>query len=313
MTYFAGLTEWVAVHLGLDAEMQGRIVASGLIILCVWLINWIVLRVVARRFAEYSRAIYEVRRTSHYIAVAIALLLLARVWLNQFLSIATFLGLFSAGLVIALKDLLVDLAGWLFIIWRRPFGVGDRIEIDGRRGDVVDQRIFQFTLFEIGNWVDADQPTGRLVHVPNGKVFSDSVANYTRSFPFIWDEIPVLITFESDWETAKSLLTEIVKRHGEAMTQVAEDSMKVTSRRFLIPSGSFQPAVYTTVEDSGILLTLRYLCDPRGRRGSAEAIWEDILRTFAGYSNIDFAYPTQRLYNNAREGKPATRPDALYQ
>ena len=75
---------------------------------------------------------------------------------------STFLGLLSAGVAIALKDPLVNLAGWGFIVWRKPFGIGDRIQLGDSRGDVIDQRIFMFTLMEIGNWVDAERSTGRV-------------------------------------------------------------------------------------------------------------------------------------------------------
>ena len=92
------------------------------------------------------------------------------------------------------------MAGWLFIVGKRPFTVGDRIEVDGSAGDVIDVSLFQFTMLEIGNWVDADQSTGRIIHVPNRFAFNKSLANFTQSFGFIWNEANVLITFESDWE-----------------------------------------------------------------------------------------------------------------
>jgi small-conductance mechanosensitive channel len=125
--------------------------------------------------------------------------LLAWIWVEELLSLSTFLGLVSAGLAIALREPLINLMGWAFIVWRRPFEMGDRIEIGGQAGDVIDMRVFQFTLLEIGNWVDADQSTGRAIHVPNGKVFSESLANYSKGLAYIWNEIPVRVTFESDW------------------------------------------------------------------------------------------------------------------
>lgn len=72
------------------------------------------------------------------------------------------------------------------------------------------------------------------------------------------------------------------------------------------------PVVYTTVKDSGVMLTIHYLCDPRKRRGSEQEIWENVLDAFAEHDNIDFAYPTQRFYSNQKEGKPGTRPEGVY-
>lgn len=99
-------------------------------------------------------------------------------------------------MAIALADVLKNMAGWMYIPSRRPFRVGDRIEIEGTRGDVVDIRLFCFSLMEIGNWVDAEQSTGRLVHVPNGSVFINQVANYTEGFQYIWHEMPVRTFFQ---------------------------------------------------------------------------------------------------------------------
>jgi small-conductance mechanosensitive channel len=185
--------------------------------------------------------------------------------------------------------------------------VGDRIEIGEHRGDVIDMRLFQFTLVETGNWVDADQSTGRIIHVPNGWVFRRSVANYTAGFNFIWNELPITITFESDWELAKSILTEIADRHSILKGEVAQEQIRRAARKYMIYFQHLTPIVWTTVADVGVTLTIRYICEPRRRRSSETAMWEDILRAFAGADNIDFAYPTTRFYNNVTEGKPDAR------
>ena len=227
-----------------------------------------------------------------------------KIWFHGLGSISTVIGLMTAGVAIALKDALVSLAGWGFIVWRQPFSVGDRIQVGEVCGDVIDQRIFQFTLMEVGNWVHADQSTGRILHVPNGRVFTDVLANYSKGFQYIWDEIGVLITFESDWQQAKLILRDIVARHAEHLTAEAERRVREASMKFMIFYAKLTPIVYTSVEDSGVLLTLRYLTEPQQRRGRMERIWEDILREFAEHDNIDFAYPTQRFYVNGYEGKP---------
>lgn len=140
----------------------------------------------------------------------------------------------SAGLAVALKDPIADIVGWAFILWRRPFEVGDRIQIGDQAGDVIDQRIFQFTLMEIGNWVDAEQSTGRILHLPNGLIFTDVLANYTKGSRFIWNEIPVLVTFESDWEKAKQLLKDIANEQDQKLDQDAEASFRAATRHYLI-------------------------------------------------------------------------------
>ncbi len=301
---------WLQQTFGLSPAMQQRLFASLLAIVTVWLRCRIVL-VLALRHIDDAAARYRIRKTSMYAAVPMGILLVGRIWFEGLQSIATFFGLLSAGLAIALKDLIVNLAGWAFILSRRPFNVGDRIQIGDSAGDVIDIRIFQFTLMEIGNWVHAEQSTGRILHVPNGKVLSDVLANYSRGFQYIWNEVPVLITFESDWRKAKNILLDIAQRQSEKTSAEAKKRVEEASRKFLISYNKLTPTVYTSVVDNGVLLTIRYLCFPRSRRNSTEEIWEDILTAFADDDGIEFAYPTQRLYYNVTEGKPGVRSDPV--
>jgi small-conductance mechanosensitive channel len=283
--------------------LQSKILQSLIAILVLRILHLILVGLIVPRIQDlYIR--YRIRKTAGYILVIIGLLIVGRIWVRGFQAMVTYLGLLSAGVAIALRDPLVNLAAWLFIIWRRPFEVGDRIQIGPNAGDVIDMRIFQFTLMEIGNWVGADQSTGRIIHIPNGKVFSEPLANYSKGFQYIWNEIAVLITFESNWRKAKDILSEIGSKHAEELSESAEEKVRRAARRFMIFYTKLTPTVYTSVKDSGVLLTVRYLCEPRRRRGSEEAIWEDILTEFARHEDIDFAYPTRRYYDNLLEGPP---------
>ena len=177
----------------------------------------------------------------------------------------------------------------------------------------IDLRLFQFSVIEVGNWVDADQSTGRIIHIPNGFVFTEPQASYTAGFQYIWHEIPVLLTFESNWKKAKKILSDIVNHHGVMLSNEAEKQIKEAAKKFLIFYSKLTPIVYTNVKDSGVLLTMRYMCDPRERRSIQEKIWEDVLNKFSECDDIDFAYPTQRFYNNVSEGKVGARTDSSNQ
>jgi small-conductance mechanosensitive channel len=275
-------------------------------------LRFIALRTAERRIHD-TKALYQWRKTITYVTAILAFLVVGSIWFQGFASLSTFLGLLSAGLAVALQDPIVNLAGWLFIIVRRPFVVGDRIQIGEHLGDVIDVRIFQFSLMEVGNWVDADQSTGRVIHIPNGKVFRETQANYSTGFQYIWNEIPVLVTFESNWKKAKEILAEIAQRHAAHLSKAAETKLREAAKKFMILYTHLTPVVYTKVADSGVLMTIRYLCEPRKRRGTEQEIWEDILVEFAQHDDIDFAYPTQRYYHNVTEGKTGARaslPDA---
>jgi small-conductance mechanosensitive channel len=253
-----------------------------------------------------DRQQFLIAKNIRYIFGFIVFFLIGRLWLEGFQSLATYLGLLSAGLAIALKDIVADFAAWLFLLWRRPFNIGDRIEIGPNKGDVIDKRVFKFTIVEIGNWVDGEQSTGRVIHIPNHRVFLDPIANYTTGFEFIWNELTVNLTFDSNWKKAKQLLQEIANRHATAITPEAERQIRETKQEYMITYKYLTPTVYTSVGPNGIKLTVRYLTHPRARRGSAQMIWEDILTTLAIHDDIRIAYQTVRIVDQATPQKPTS-------
>ncbi len=234
----------------------------------------------------------------------IAAILIGGVWLYGVSNVATFLGLLSAGLAVALREPLVNLVGWLFILVRHPLSLGDRVEIDAIKGDVIDLGPFFFSVLEVENWVTAEQSTGRVIHIPNVKVFTTPIANYTQLFPYIWDELPVMITFESNWQKAKAILARILEEQAVRFTGPEEKELRETATRYFIKLGKLTPTVYTSVADSGVLLTMRFLTPVRQRRSREELLWEAVLQAFAQEDDIDLAYNTQRVFFNPREGKP---------
>ncbi|MEQ8523921.1 mechanosensitive ion channel domain-containing protein [Gracilimonas sp.] len=302
-------TDQIAEFIASSPSLTVQIVETVAIILILWVIRLITVRVIQRN-VENKKSVYKWRKNITYIAFFIGLLIVGQIWFDALGSLGTFLGLLSAGIAIALKDPVTDIAAWMFLIWRKPFDIGDRIQVGSSKGDVIDIRVFKFTILEIGNWVDADQSTGRVIHIPNHKVFTEDLANYTSDFEFIWNEMGVLVTFESDWKKAKKILEEVVDENMQEFVEQAREEVKKAEKSYLIQYRYLTPIVYTSVKDSGINLSIRYLSDPRKRRGISQAIWESVLDRFAEHDDIDFAYPTIRYYDNSTEGKPGTTPDS---
>ena len=278
------------------SSIQVKFIATFAAILIFIILRKIILKIVFRNTSD-ALIRYRWQKTTSYIIYAVALIVIGRIWFKGIQSIATYLGLLSAGIAIALKDPLTNIVGWFFILSRTPFAVGDRVQIGVHSGDVIDINFFKFTLMEIGHWGEGEQSSGRIIHIPNGKVFTETLANYGKGFKYIWNEIPVLVTFESDWKEAKAILSKISIKHAEHVSKAAARKFKETSKLFMMYKPDFNPQVYTKVEDSGILLTIRYLCNPRKRRITSQMIWEDVLDSFSEKENIDFAYPTTRFYN----------------
>jgi small-conductance mechanosensitive channel len=285
--------------LGMMPDTQIKVLKSLFVLLFFLLVRSAVIRVILRNVTDVRQRYSWTRGISSAIAVLIVIFL-GTIWFAGLTRIATFAGILAAGLAVALHDTIANIAGFLFIILRRPFEVGDRIEIEGVAGDVIDIRLFQFSLLEIGNWVDADQSTGRIVQVPNGKVLSAATASFNKGFEYIWHEIPVLITFESDWKKAKRILHDIVDDERFVVAEEVERQVQRAASRYLIYAGTLTPIVYTTVRDSGVLLTVRYMTKPKTRRSTEQQIWEQILDRFAENDDIALAYPTIRYYDQAQ-------------
>ncbi len=288
---------WLRLQMGslTGEDVLGRLVWSLLILVSVLILRRLVLRYIDLRLKLGSSARYRWRKVSGWGTVALLLALIGPLWLDGAGQMLTYLGLLSAGIAVALRDPIANLFGWLFIIVRSPFELGDRIEIDSVKGDVIDQRVFEFTVMEVGNWVDSEQSTGRLVHIPNAKVFQSALANYSQGSDFLWHEVEVIVTFESNWQKAKDLLQDIADRMAKHLAPLAESQMRQASSRFFLAVGTLTPEVYTRLRGEGVGLTVRFLTPVRRRRTGEEELVEAMLEAFEDEPDIQLAYPTQRV------------------
>lgn len=239
---------------------------------------------------------HRARKHANLIGSIIFLILLVPLWAGTSHEWTTILSVIGAGVALALHDVLLNLAGWAYIAIRRPFKTGDRIEIDGVKGDVIDIRYFVSTLLEVGNWVDAEQSTGRVVDVPHGHIFRKPMYNYTKGFEYIWNEYSVLITFESQWEKLKAFLTQCGDEESHEIQTHVKTKIDRMANKYLIYYHQLTPIVYTRILDSGIQLTLRYLTDAKLRRSGENNISQKVLHFVNEAKDIDFAYPTIRYY-----------------
>lgn len=281
-----------------------NLVLSTLVLVIIFTLRYLVLRAVVPRLAD-TEVVYRARKLSFYVAVGLLLFFLGWIWTRQLANVGSFIGLLSAGIAIALSDVLKNVAGWVLIVFRRPFKVGDRIEVGPDAGDVIDIGVFRFTLMEIRNWVEADQTTGRILHIPNATVFSEPLANYNEGFPYIWVEVPVTVTFESDWQHAQDMVARIIQLHTLDPDQVAAGSHD----RYVSLHRNLASAVYVDVIDHGVTVTGRLLVPPRSRRLVTSKIWQDLLRAINAAPGVELAYPTTRFFRADLEGTAHDNPD----
>lgn len=244
---------------------------------------------------------HQYRKRASYTATLVYFILLIPIWAGSTQQWATVLSVMGAGVALALHEVLLNMAGWVYIVIRRPYRTGDRIELGNVRGDVIDIQLFQTTLLEIGNWVDGDQSTGRVVQLPHGQIFRNPLYNYTKGFEYLWNEISILVTFESDWERAKEILLKCGEEESREIQENVQKKIDRMAREYLIYYRKFTPIVYTKIVESGVKLTLRYLTDTKKRRVGEDTVSQKVLKAINALPEIEFAYPTYRIYRRGEE------------
>jgi len=273
---------------GLDKTMALRLVMTALVLLLIWFSRALALRWIKHKPDTTPGRFFSWKKTTFYIAFGLTVLVIMQLWTESLQLFFTFLGLVAAALVITLKEPFMSLAGALFILWRKPFGVGDRIEIDGRKGDVIDISFFRFLMVEVGNWVKGDQSTGGILHLPNLLVFTKPLVNYSQGMHYVWNELMLHLTLDSDWEKAKAVLQQIALQELSEIAAEAKLELAKASEEYLIVYKNLTPIVYVKVWEKSIDLTLRYLCAPRQRRATESKLWELILKQFQQDPTVKF-------------------------
>jgi len=278
------LQEWLEHEI-----IQQLLIAIAIVVVITVLVS--VIRRVITRYIDEPERLYRASKLVGRTGGLLAAILVLGVFFNSTKDLLTVLTVVGAGLAIAMRETLLSFFGWIYIAFRAPYSTGDRIEINGVQGDVIDIRVLQTILMEIGGWVDADQSTGRVVSVPNGSVFLGPVYNYTRGFHFIWNELPITVTFRSDWEAAREIILSFAEESAAIVEQQARAEIHKMSREFLVYYNILTPFVYVKIVENGVRLTLRYLCEVRKRRGTEHALTISILAAFREHGGIELAYP----------------------
>ena len=271
----------------------------------IWSVIWLVaiiviIKVIDRilyKTIKDNGMYHQAKKTTNYSLSILLMIVLIFIWMESTNNLATYVGLLSAGVAISLKELFSNMAGWVFIIAKKSFKVGDRILIGDQKGDVIDIRVFQFSLMEVSSSEDGEQSTGRIIDVPNYFILTYPLVNYTKGFEYIWHEIKVLLTFESDWQGAKTLLEGIINSKKFHEVTEVDSQIRNAAKRYRIHYNTLTPIVYTDVKESGVQLTLRYICAPKQKRTTVNIIWEEVLQMIDENPTIDLAYPTKRVIN----------------
>ncbi len=226
------------------------------------------------------------------VAAGIAIIIL---WARLFHNRGTFFGLIGAGVAVALREPLLSILSRLAIFAGHIYTAGDRIEVEKMRGDVIDIGFFYTRLLEIGNWLGGDQVTGRIVQISNAQVFGKPVFNYTRNFAYIWDEVCLPITYDSNMQEATRILTDVGSEYTKDFLQGAQQEMEHMQRYFLVPKFELDPQVYVKITSNWLQLTMRYIVEPKKRRAASSFIYTEVFNRVHQRDDIQIASETMDL------------------
>jgi len=241
---------------------------------------------------KVSNTRYSLKRTFSALSLVTYALTFLAIWIAETQYILLSLGLIGAAIAFALQDIFKNFAGGIMIFLHGIYQVGDRIEFHQKFGDVIDIGILYTILMETREWVSGDQVTGRLTVVPNGGVLTGVVHNYTRDFNFIWDELTIPITYDSDWMLAKSLILEIVKKETDEAVKKAETVLKGLEGEYYFTKRAIEPSVFLTLTDNWISFGIRYVTEVTNRRILHDKLSRAILEEIGKSEKITIASTT---------------------
>lgn len=277
--------------LGLTPENGRKLLISLVLLVAAPALGWALtkaLGAVTSRFAS--------RRISFWLRQAVSLLLgaavlvgLVSVWFDNSGRLTTVVGLITAGVAVAMQRVVTSVAGYFLILRGKLFNVGDRIVIGGVRGDVAAVGMLQTTIMEMGEepqeqpdspavWVGSRQYTGRLVAVPNAVIFDEPVYNYSRDFPFIFEEMRLPVSYKDDWARAEQILLQAAARHTLQIKALEQAAIEELQRRYFLGAERPGPRVYWKITDNWLEMTVRFVVRDHGVREVKDAMSREILQ-----------------------------------
>lgn len=280
-----------------DIPSIANIIQSLILIGIAVAVHQILVRRLIMRSAAKSKTHYGLRKAvSAFIILSGGLALIA-IWIRETQLLIVGYGVLAAGLAIAFQDIFKNIAGTLVLLLTRPYTIGDRIEVDGVYGDVIDIGSLQTALLEIRSWVDGDQASGRIVVIPNLYVITRSIFNYTMDHDFLWDEVTISLTYDSNWKDMKRACMELLKRETKDVIKQADRRLSKLQRRYFIEERVADPNVYVSFTDNYIQFKLRYVVHTKERRAMKSRVMEGLLVLFEEHDDVYFGGSTLTVTN----------------
>jgi small-conductance mechanosensitive channel len=228
---------------------------------------------------------FKWKKNSYYFTTVISIIMVFIIWLPHLRTFFTIFSIIGTGLVVVLKEVFLNIAGWFYLLLRRPFEIGNRISINHFSGDVIEIRLLEFSMIEISNIPEGGQSTGRILRVPNSMLFTNPLLNASKDFSLCWNEIRVNLTLNSNWEKAARLLEKLANENLEKIYK-SDSRLQSAEKKYSIKYNKIGPKVYVNYSDEKINLTLRHLSEPKKMRDINDLLWRSILETFKKQKDI---------------------------
>jgi len=261
-----------------------------------------------RRFQQ-ADARYRVRKVVVFLGYGVGLLFLVAVFGDRLGRISLVLGVAGAGIVVSLQDVVASVGGWFAIGGSKLYSVGDRIRIGDTKGDVIDISILRTTVLETGNWVSGDLHNGRLARIPNSLVLKGPVFNYTQGFRFVWDEIKVTLTVQSDHRFARAMLLNIAQETVAGFMEDAQHTWRGIKDDYRIENPGLEPIVTLTVNGGSLEFTVSYIVDYAERTVMKDQLFTKIADEIANsQGRLEWAFSSASSSTASQESSLAASP-----
>ncbi len=292
MNIIQDISQYLGKTFGFYSEYVELFILTTLIFIVFGILKAIVRALYSRADVSNKKKYFRNRMLKIALNI-ISIILVVLLWGHRISGMVTIISFLSAGIAIAVKEIIFDFFAGIYINMKKIFELEDRVEINGIKGDVVNIRSLGFEVLEVGDRVHAEQSTGRIIHIPNSFVFLYPLKNYTKAFKYIWDEITVKVPLDADIEKTKEVLYDIVNSNEilESIPKKMEDAVADVTVEYRIYYNYLDPIIYTEIVDSHVELYIRYIVHPKKSRIVEDEIYLKILEEYRN-GNIQLYRPT---------------------
>jgi small-conductance mechanosensitive channel len=220
---------------------------------------------------------YRVRKFVVFAGYIVGIVFITLLFADRLGRVSFALGVAGAGLVVSLQDVITSFAGWVAIGYLNLYKPGDRIQIGETTGDVIDISIMRTEIVETGNWVSNDLYNGRVVRIPNSAALKGPIFNCSQGFRFVWDEIKVPLTGDSNHLLAREMLLRVADEAVAGYLEEAETSWREVIYNFRIADISLAPTATLIVNGGSLEFTLSYIVDYTNRTAMQDRLFSKIV------------------------------------